>query len=187
MLRPRVRLLLVRERRDAALVVRPRALAEERREAVALEVGDRDERRVDGQLLVVHAEPVAVRVRVREEAGLEDRVRGGLDAGHEVRGRERDLLDLREVVLHILVQLDRADGLEREVGMWPDLGQVEDVELERLRLCGRHRLHVDRPGGEVALLDRLEELLSTSSRCLSSSQSLSFSASCSFFRMTISF
>jgi hypothetical protein len=56
-------------------------------------------RSVDGDLLVVDAEAVALGVGVGEEAGLEDRVSGGFDAGHQVGWGEGDLFDFGEVVL----------------------------------------------------------------------------------------
>ena len=73
-------------------------------------------------------------VGVREQTGLEDGIRRGLDAGHEVRGRERGLLDLGEVVLHVLVEDELADRAERELVVRPDLGQVQDVVAELLGL-----------------------------------------------------
>lgn len=89
---------------------------------VTLEGVECVEWRVDGDLLVVDAEAVAVGVRVGEEAGLEDGVGGGLDAGDEVGGREGHLLDLGEVVLGVLVQGELAEGAERDVLLGPDLG-----------------------------------------------------------------
>ena len=81
----------VRERRETALVVRCRALRDERHRACALEVVHGHDWRVHGQLLVVRAETVAVRVRVREQARLQDGIRRGLDKRHEMRGREGSL------------------------------------------------------------------------------------------------
>ena len=115
--------------------------------------------RVDWDLLVVDAETVAVGIGVGEEAGLEDWVGGGLDAGDEVRGREGDLLNLGEVVLGVLVEGVLAEGAERDVLLGPDLGQVEDVPAELLGLLGRQDLHVDGPAWVFTLLDRLEEVL----------------------------
>ena len=83
-LHARVRLRPVRERRDARLVVGARALVVDRHRSIALEVRDGDDGRVHGELAVVDAEAMPVRVGVREQARLEDRVRGGLDAGHGV-------------------------------------------------------------------------------------------------------
>lgn len=58
----------------------------------------------------------------------------------EVGRREGNLLDLREVVLDVLVEGNLADRAEREIGMWPNLGQVEDVVAELLSLLSRHGL-----------------------------------------------
>ncbi len=38
-------------------------------------------------------EPRELRVEIREEAGVQQRVVGEVDAGHDVRGTERDLLN----------------------------------------------------------------------------------------------
>lgn len=135
-----IRTLLVRKRGDRADVVRPRALANERHRTSTLEVSDGSDRRVDGELVVVCAETVTVSVRVREEAGLEDGVRGGLDTGNEVRRREGGLLDLREVVLDVLVQDQLADGAERELGVRPNFSEIENVVAELLGLLNRHGL-----------------------------------------------
>ena len=69
-----VRLGLVRQRDEAALVVRPVALVVERHETVALEVRNWDNGRVNWELLVVDTETVAVSVGVGEETRLEDGV-----------------------------------------------------------------------------------------------------------------
>jgi len=61
-----ITLLLVSQRGDAALVVGSRALADESAPSVPLEVGNRDNRRVNRQLLVIHTKTVTVRIRVRE-------------------------------------------------------------------------------------------------------------------------
>ena len=149
----------VRERHDRALVVRARALAHERPVPIALEVRDGHDWRVDRQLLVVHPEAVPVRVGVREQARLQHGVRGGLDAGHGVRGRERGLLDLREVVLRVLVEHELPERTQRELRVRPDLGQVEHVVAELLGLRRGHGLHIGGPRRELLCLDRLEEAL----------------------------
>jgi hypothetical protein len=69
----------IRERRDRALVVRTSALIVESHEAITLEVSNWDNRSVDRQLLVVHSETVTVSVWIREQTGLEDRVKRWLD------------------------------------------------------------------------------------------------------------
>lgn len=110
-------------------------------------------------LLVVDAQAVAVRVAVREEARLQDRVGRGLDAGHQVRGRKGDLLDLGKVVLRVLVEGQLAEPAERHLALRPDLGQVKDVPLELLGFLWLEDLHVDGPAGVLAALNGLEQVL----------------------------
>lgn len=86
-----VRLLLVREGHQAALVVGAPPLVIDGHETITLEVGNRDERLVDGELLVVDTETVAMSIRVREQTRLEDWIGGGLDTRNEVRRGERSL------------------------------------------------------------------------------------------------
>lgn len=127
--------------------------------AVALEGVEGNGGGVDGDLLVVGAEAVAVGVGVGEEAGLEDGVGRGLDAGDEVGGGEGGLLDLGKVVLDVLVEGELADGSEGYLALRPDLGQVEDVPSELLSLLRGEDLNIHGPAGVIALLNRLEEIL----------------------------
>ena len=66
-----IRLLLVREGNKTALVVGTPALVLESHKPIALEVSNGNERLVDGELLVVGTNTVAVGIRVREETGLQ--------------------------------------------------------------------------------------------------------------------
>jgi len=94
----------ISQRLDAALVVRPVALVNEGHGAIALEVGNGANGSVHGELGVVCSETVTVGVRVREKAGLEDRVSRGFDVRDEMRRSERGLFDLGKVVLRVLVE-----------------------------------------------------------------------------------
>lgn len=127
--------------------------------AVAMERREALQRAVDGDLLVVATQTVAVGVWVGEETGLENRVGGGLGAGDHVRGRESRLFDLGEIVLRVLVQGEAAEAAERHLGLRPHLCQVEDVPAELLRLLGAQNLHVAGPRGVLATLDGVEEVL----------------------------
>mmetsp|Transcript_9343 Transcript_9343/g.29469 ORF Transcript_9343/g.29469 Transcript_9343/m.29469 type:complete len:472 (+) Transcript_9343:83-1498(+) len=135
------------------------ALVRHSHEAVTLVVAHpRGERAVDGDLHVVGAQPVAVRVRVGEQARLQHLVRRRLNARHQLRRRECHLLHLREVVGRVAVQHDTTHRDERELRVRPDLGQVEGVEPMPLRLLEGHHLHVQRPGGELAACDRVVQV-----------------------------
>lgn len=114
---------------------------------------------VDRELLVVDSDAVSVSIGVGEEAGLEDRVGRGLDTGNEVGRVEGDLLNLSEVVLDVAVENELSEFAKRVVGMRPNLGQVEDVDVGLLGLLGSHGLNVGLPLGEVTALDGLEEVL----------------------------
>jgi hypothetical protein len=76
---------------NAALVVGAAALGNVGSGTIPLEVVDRDDRRVDGELLIVDTKTVAMGVGVREEPGLEDGICRGLDVGDEMRRRESGL------------------------------------------------------------------------------------------------
>lgn len=109
---------------DGADVIGSSALVVEGHGAVALEVGHVVGRagRVDGELLVVDADAVAVGVGVGEEAGLEDGIRGGFDARDQVGRVEGDLFDLGEVVLGVFVEGENADFAAAELLFGPDVG-----------------------------------------------------------------
>lgn len=114
---------------------------------------------VNRNLLVVDSKAVAVGVRVGEEAGLEDRVSGGFDAGDHVRGREGNLLDFGKVVLCVLIEGEFAEGSERNVLLGPDFGQIEDVPAELFSLFRREDLQIAGPRRIVAILNAIEEVL----------------------------
>lgn len=76
-----------------------------------------------------------------------------------MRWRECHLFDLGEVVLGILIENQLAYRSERVLLVWPNLGQIEDRVLELLGLFDRHRLDVKCPGGVLAALDSLEQVL----------------------------
>jgi len=76
---------------NAALVVGAAALGNEGSGTIPLEIVDRVERRVDGELLIVDTKTVAMGIGVGEEPRLEDGICGGLDVGNEMRRRESSL------------------------------------------------------------------------------------------------
>ena len=127
--------------------------------AVALEVAHRADRPVDGDLVEVGpAQPDELGVDVGEQAALQQRIGREVDAGHDVAGMEGDLLGLGEEIDRVLVQHHAADRRERNDLLGDDLGRIEDVEVE---LVGRRLvegLDVERPFGEVAVVDRLPQI-----------------------------
>jgi hypothetical protein len=125
--------------------------------AVAVEVGDRAERAVDRDLLVVGADSVAHRVVVREEARLQHWIVAWLPSFDHVARREVRLLDLGEVVFGVLGEDHTADVVVSDVE--PVLGQVKDVVAV---VCGfflGHGGDGDCPCWEVAFLNGIEQVL----------------------------
>ena len=129
-------------------------------EAVTQHVVDRGVRAVDGQLGPVRpAEAGELRVQVGEEAALQERVVGDVDAGHEVGRVEGHLLRLREVVGRVGVQRHAAEGLHGGELLRDQLRGVEQVDaLEHLLLVVLEHLHAELPLGEGAGLDRVGEV-----------------------------
>lgn len=154
-----IRFLLVRQRRNRTLIIRSRSLTHKRHRPIPLEIRHRHHRRIHRQLLIIRPKTMSMRIGVREQPRLQDRIGGGFDTGDEMRGRERGLFDLREVVLRVLVQDDLPHRTEGELGVWPDFGEVEDIVAELFGLLGSHGLDVDRPGGVFLGLDGFEEFL----------------------------
>ena len=94
-------------------------VVEEPHRTVLVVVVDRTLRRVDRQCFVVRPKTVPVGVRVGEYPRLEHLVRRETDPGHDVRWRERELLDLGKVVVGVAVQLKDADLDQRVVAVRP--------------------------------------------------------------------
>ena len=123
-----------------------------------MELGVGAARPVHRDVVVVHAQAVALRVAVREQAALQQLVGRQPDARHEVRRRERGLLHLGEVVLGVAVQLQRAHLDQRELLLAPRLRDVERVLLVVLRRGLVHDLDAEAPAGELAALDGVEQV-----------------------------
>src|SRR6202022_2629629 len=126
--------------------------------AVAVIAVERAFRGVDRDVVVIDPQAVALRISIGEEAGLQHLVRRIADARHDVGRRKRRLFDFGEDVFGVPVELEISDLDQREVALWPDLGQVEGVEGESLRLSVRHHLDEQGPAWEIAGLDAFEQI-----------------------------
>ena len=152
--------LLVRQLAVGGWVVRVRAVvAINRHLSITLERVESVEWGVDWDLLIIDTKSVTLGIWVREQTGLKNWIGRWLNTWNKVGWCESNLLDLGVVVLNVLVQCPLSDLAERELLLWPNLGQVEDVEAELLGFLGRHNLDVDGPGWVVTLLDGLKEVL----------------------------
>jgi hypothetical protein len=99
--------------------------------------------------------------RVGEEAALQQRIVGDIDARHEVAGVEGDLFRFGEVVLRIAVQGEQADRAHRGELFGHELRRVEQVDaFEGLVLGVGHDLEAELPSGAVAAFDGVGEVAS---------------------------
>ncbi len=114
---------------------------------------------VDGDLLVVDAQTVAMGVGVGEETGLEHRIRRRLHAWDHMRRGEGDLFNLGKVIFWVLVEAKSTEWSEGDIFLRPDFGEVEDVPAEFFSLFGREDLEVACPAWVFALLNAVEEIL----------------------------
>jgi hypothetical protein len=96
---------------------------------------ERAARRVHRNLVVIDAEPVALRVAVGEQSRLQHLVGREADAGHDVGRIEGRLLDFGKKLSGLRFSSMTPDFDQRVVLVWPDLGQVEGM-VGHLRRVG---------------------------------------------------
>ena len=77
---------------------------------------------VDGDLLVVYTEAVAVGIWIGKETRLQDGISRWFNAGDHVTRGEGDLFDFGEVVFGVSVEGEFAEGSQWNVSLWPNLG-----------------------------------------------------------------
>lgn len=112
-------------------------------------------------------------VVISEQTSLQHSVGAGFDSRHQVGRRVSGLLDLREIVFRVLVQRHASNRDEREFLLRPDLGHVEWIVLERLRLLESHYLDRQVPrrifalgNGVVQVADRIVRIGACELVCL---------------------
>lgn len=72
---------------------------------------------------------------------------------------EGHLLDFREVVLWVSVEDKSTKRPQWHVFLRPDLGQIEDIPTETLRLFWAEDLEIAGPAWIIAVLDGVKEVL----------------------------
>ena len=108
---------------------------------------------------VGRAEARELRIEVREEPPLQQRIVREVDPRHEVRRAERHLLGLGEEVVGPAVEHHPADDLQRAQLFGDELGRVQVVELEALGFFLREELNRETPTPErLAGRDGLEHV-----------------------------
>ena len=88
----------------------------------------------------------------------EQRIVGKVDAGHDVRGAERDLLGFREKVIGVAVEHHPADRGYRHQLLGDDLGRVEHVEAESFSLLLGEDLQAEFPFWVGTRFDRCQQV-----------------------------
>nr|GEU28579.1 hypothetical protein [Tanacetum cinerariifolium] len=126
--------------------------------AVAVVAVERALGRVDGDRVVIHAQAVAGRVAVREQARLQHLVGRKTHARHHVGRRESRLLHFRKIVFRIAIEFQHAHVDQRVVLVRPHLGQVERVVRHLGGVGLGHDLHGQLPAREIAVFDGVEQV-----------------------------
>ena len=108
-----------------------------------------------------------MRVSVGKNSAQQHFVRAQADAGYQVVGFERSLLNLGVIVGGVAVQCQLAYGDQRVIAMRPNLGEVEGVEAILLGFGKWHDLHVKGPAGVIALLEGFVKVAGVIVRILS--------------------
>ena len=114
---------------------------------------------VDRDLVVVGTESVSVSVGVREDSPLEHLVVGELNTWDDMGWGEGNLFNLGKVILRVSVKIEFSNRDQRIVAVRDYLGHIEDVKLVVLTRLLRDKLDIPCPGGEVTLLNVLEQIL----------------------------
>ena len=125
---------------------------------VAVIAVHRATRFVDRNLLIIHAQTVALRIGVVEQARLQHAVGRDADAGYQIAWRKGGLFDVEEEVFRIAVQLEFAHFNQRIITFRPDFGQVERVVRYFFRIGFGHNLHIHGPFREIAALNRIVQI-----------------------------
>ena len=114
--------------------------------------------RIHRNLLVIHAQPRAMRIGVGKAASQQHLVGRQTDAGDHIVGFEGELFDLRIPIDRIFVEHQLADFDQRIILMRPDLGQIERIDAIGLGILIGHDLPFERPARVIAFVDRVEQV-----------------------------
>ena len=88
---------------------------------------------VDRQLVEIHgAKPRELRVLIREQTSLQQRILGYVDAGRHVGRQEGNLLGLGEKVVWVTIQHHPSDYADRDKLLGDEFGRIENVERQRV-------------------------------------------------------
>ena len=126
---------------------------------IALIVVGLSDRSVDRYLVEIGAtQPRQLGVEVGVDPPGEKWVVGEIDTGDHVLNPERHLFGLCEEVVRVPVEDHASHGRDRDQLLWDDLGGVEHIEAEPLRLSFGEDLESELVLGKDPRFDRLPEI-----------------------------
>ncbi|MNH14622.1 hypothetical protein D3C77_368800 [compost metagenome] len=126
---------------------------------VTLAVMVRRQRAVDRNLVEVRtAKSADLRIGVGEQAPLQQRVVGKVDAGDDMPRAKGNLLGFSKEIVRIAVEHHLAQRDHRHQFFGDDLGRVEQVEIKCMLILFRDDLHTELPLRVVAGFNRLPKI-----------------------------
>ena len=127
--------------------------------AVALIVVQRRDGTIDRNLVKVWpAQTNQLRVEIRKQTPLKQRIVGEIDSGHNVAGMKSNLLSFGKEVIGIAIESQLADALHRNDLFGNDLGRIEQIEIEIVLVFFFDDLNAKLPFGIVAVLNRFPKI-----------------------------
>lgn len=99
-------------------------------------------------------------VGVVEKSSLEHLIVRGFNTRNKVGGSEGNLLCLSVEILGVAVEHDLSDGLQRIVGMRPDLRHIVDIKAVSISVGNGHNLDKPVPGGGASIEERFMQVAS---------------------------
>ena len=121
----------------------------------------RRHRAIDRNLVKVGAAQAdQLRIRVREEATLQERVAGEINAWHNVARMKGHLLGLREKVIGVAIEGQLANAPDRDQFFGNDFGGIQQIEIERLLILFLNDLYPEFPFRIIAVLNSFPQIAS---------------------------
>lgn len=138
--------------------IAPTAIHLQRHLAIALIGGVGAFGRVDLQLQIVGADPIALGIGIGQRPPLQHLVVGKVDALHQHPGAEGGLFGFGEDIRGIAIQHQPAHLQQGKLVFRPALGVVQGIEGQFVVRLVRHDLHAHLPLGIVTPLDGVVEV-----------------------------
>ena len=126
--------------------------------AIAIVIHNRANGPIDGQLLPINSQSANLGVEVAEVSALQQRVIRESNTRDNVASAKCNLFSLSEKLVWIAVQLQLSNISNWHKFFWPDLGSVQDIEIELVFIGLRDNLNTKFPLGVRSVLNGLPEI-----------------------------